>query len=190
MKVNVMPAGVPLRSSYTLNEVSAVELIELHQGKPVVGTGVIAYLRQSDGDGPGLVRELELSYHLGRKSWMVCIGHSIQKADEQLYGTLRESVALFEKLTECELPDIKVIDLGIGIYSAKTQYQADNPYALRDGMFYAVRNKIGVRKTFVADVENGRTRISFVGANGHPSETFDPAVVLSAEEWRSLTQID
>lgn len=60
-----------------------------------------------------------------------------------------------------------------------------NPWRFEDGRFYTVTDLNKGRRTFVADVRNGRVLISFIRDEAIDGP-FEPSVVLSAEDWKSL----
>lgn len=173
-------------------EVVALKECELHAGRPT-GASILAGICQPDADGPGYPRYISVVYHFGRKAWHLHTEFSIQRASSWQPFALAEAVERFESVTGTKLPDIKIIDLGVGIYSARSRYTNDvtDPFALKDGVFYTVRDPKRGSRTLVADVRDGTARISFIDPeNPTFMETYDPLVVLSAHEWRSLTPID
>lgn len=162
--------------------------VELCRDVPQSGDSILAGVCFPDGDGPNLPRVMTIEYHHGRKCWHVKVEHSRQQRNELLPGNLPDLIRKFEELASVALPVVKVRHLGVGIYPAHTLQADENPWAFVDGQFYSVQDKSGRRQTFVADVRNGRTLISFV-RDGQVWEPYEPAHVLSAEEWRSLTPI-
>lgn len=180
------------QSDLTANpgEVLVLDTVEIFSGKP--DESVLAGIWLPDGDGPGLPQVVMVLYHFGYKSWTFVVEHSKQIATKYEPLTLQDAVATFEKRTGCTLPAIRVIEYGVGVYSAQSRYVTDNPFALVDGGFYQVRDPKRGSRQFVADVRNGHTRITFcLNAKGEtiPDETYDPAVVLSLADWRSLTRL-
>lgn len=162
--------------------------VEIHQGRP--DRSILAGICQPDADGPGLARYAMIDFHGGWKSWCLAVEYAIQRATSYQPDTLPKLVTQLETLLGATVPPIKVIEPGIGIYSAQTRYPSDNPWQLKDGGFYTVIDPKRGRHTIIADVRNGVTRISFASADLRTvSETFDPAVVLSAAEWKSLTPL-
>ena len=169
---------------HTTDQVLVRASVQCYCGKP--NAGLLVGVRLPEEAHPHLMRYVMIQYHYGRKSWNLMIEHSIQKANEFYPDTLPNVVRHFEQLTGVTLPLIKVIDVGIGIYSAQSRYESDNPFRLEDGKFYTVADRLRGRRAFVADVRHGVTRICFVESDGGLSETFEPAVVLSESDWLSL----
>jgi len=162
--------------------------LELHRDKPEPGHDILAGIWLPDGDGPGLTQVVSIDYHFGNKCWYLKVEHSRNQRNELVPGTLPELISKFEGRFSVKLPVIKVRHLGVGIYPAHTSKVEENPWAFVDGQFYTVQSKDRGRRTVVADVRNGRALISFVRGD-EVSETFEPAIVLSADDWRSLTPI-
>lgn len=163
--------------------------LEIAHQRPVRQVLAGNYMR--DGDGPGLARVLKVEFHFGRGSWCFSIEHSAQIATEYQFGTLRDSIIRFEKVTCVELPDVPVFEFGIGVYGAKSRSRMDNPFALIDGRRYEVCSRArGVRR-FVANIRNGRTILSFITSEGafDSHNTYEPHIVLGIEDWKSLKVI-
>jgi hypothetical protein len=162
--------------------------VELCRDKPQSGDDVLAGVCVPDGDGPKLPRLATIEYHHGRKCWHIKVEHSRQQRNEFLPGNLPDLVRKFEEMFNVTLPAIQVRHLGVGIYPAHSDKVEENPWAFVDGQFYRVRDKARGERTFVADVRDGRTLISFF-RDGEVWEPYDPRHVLSADDWRTLTPL-
>ena len=162
--------------------------VELYRDVPQSGDSILAGACLPDGDGPNLPQVVTIEYHHGRKCWHVKVEHSIQRRNDLLPGNLPDIIRKFEELTGAALPVVKIRHLGVGIYPAHTFRVGENPWAFVDGQFYSVQDKSGRKQTFVADVRNGRTLISFI-RDGQAWEPYEPGHVLSAEEWRTLAPV-
>ena len=160
--------------------------IELYRDLPQSGDHILAGVCLPDGDGPSLPRVLTIEFHFGRKCWHLKVEHSIQQRNELLPGNLPDLIRRFEMLVGVALPVVKIRHLGVGIYPAHTFQHEENPWAFIDGRFYTVQDKAGRQQTFVADVRDGRTLISFI-RDGTAWEPHEPQHVLSADDWRTLT---
>lgn len=166
----------------------AVPEVEVFRGRAT--PDILAGVCLPDGDEEGLARLITIEFHNGRASWGLKIEHSIQKANEWTMGNLPHLCKQFEALCGVSLPTVKVIELGVGVYAAQAKYAADNPWAMANGGFYAVTDPKRGRRMFVADVCNGRTLISFVDDQLQTvTEAFEPAVVLSMADWKSLAPL-
>lgn len=186
MEISVQPK-ITFTSLMALRGVVHVRAdIELYRDVPQSGDHIMAGVCLPDGDGPNLPRVLTIEFHFGRKCWHIKVEHSIQHRNELLPGTLPELIRQFETLVGLQLPLVKIRHLGQGIYPAHTLQPAENPWAFADGKFYSVQDKFGRKQTFVADVRDGHTLISFI-RDGQAWEPHEPRHVLSADEWRSLT---
>jgi hypothetical protein len=163
--------------------------IELCRDVPQPGDSILAGVCLPDGDGPNLPQVVTIEYHHGRKCWHVKVEHSRQERNGLLPGNLPDLVRKFEELAGVTLPVVKIRHLGVGIYPAHTLQHEQNPWAFVDGKFYSVQDKTGRKQTFVADVRDGRTHISFI-RDGQAWEPYEPRYVLSAEEWRSLAPLE
>lgn len=169
-----------------------VPTVEVFQGKPA--HDVLAGICLHDADGPGHPRYLTIEFHRGRHAWHLKTEYSIQRATQWEADILPNLIQRFESLVRfagesawnIKLPTIKVVDFGVGIYAAQGGLECDNPWRIEDGKFYTVRDPKRGERTFAADVRNGRTLIGFVTEDA-AMEMFDPLVVLSAHEWRSLS---
>lgn len=168
--------------------VLALPKFKAHAGVPT-NTGLIAGVCMPDGDGPGMPKIVMIDFHRGNKSWCLVIEHSIQKRNEYRAGILPEIVQYFEAEVGVELPAIKVIDYGTGIYPASCRFQSENPWAFRDGSTYKVTDKHGHERTLIANVKNGRTLITYLDESHPIAGPFDPAVVFGFPEWETLTQV-
>lgn len=167
--------------------VLAVPECEIFQGRPVSGS-ILAGVCLPEGDGPGFPQYLTVEFHFGRKAWHLKIEHSIQKATEWLIGRLPKVIQQFEEKTGVSLPVIKIIDVAVGVYSAQSRHKSENPWALQDGKRYRVTDLRRGTRTFIVEVRNDRTLIRFcTNEEGCLTESFEPMVVLSAAEWKSLS---
>ncbi|KVP96962.1 hypothetical protein WJ97_14170 [Burkholderia ubonensis] len=171
------------------NQVLVLDTVEIHNRRP--NQSVLAGILIVDGDGPGLPRLVKVAFHFGWKSWVCSEEYSIQRATRYVRASLPDAIAAFEAAVGIELPDTRVIELGVGVYGSKTRLAAENPFALEHDSRYQVQCKSSGVRRFVVDVRNGRTLIRFLDSqsNAEPDETYEPAVVLSAEDWRSLTRL-
>ncbi|KVP17323.1 hypothetical protein [Burkholderia ubonensis] len=171
------------------NQVLVLDTLEIHNNRP--HRSVLAGMHLADRDGPGLPRLVKVEYHFGWRSWVFSEEYSIQRATQYVRATMPNAIAAFEAAVGVELPDTRVIELGVGVYGSKSRLASENPFALENGSRYQVTCKTSGVRRFVVDVRNGRTLIRFLDSQGdaEPYETYAPAVVLSAEDWRSLTRL-
>lgn len=168
--------------------VLSAQEVEVFQGKP--SKDILVGVCLPDADGPALHRYVTIEFHCGRMAWHLKTEHSIQRATNWEIGILPDLIRKFESLVDVTLPEIKIFEIGLGIYSARSRYASENPWQMQNGMFYTVRDPQRGLRTIVADVRNGRTLIAFVPNDDKPicgMETYDPSVVLTEHEWRSLT---
>ena len=162
--------------------------VEVFRGR--TDPGILAGVCLPDGDGKGLARVMTIAFHYGRAAWHLMTEHSIQKATEWTPGNLPDLIKQFETLCGVSLPMVKVIEVGVGVYPAQAKYVADNPWAMVDGGFYSVTDPKRGRRTFVADVRNGRALISFLDDSLQTvTETFEPSIALSMADWKSLAPL-
>lgn len=129
-----------------------------------------------------------VSYHAGWASWMFCKEYSAQKASSHYPGRLDEALQSFEERVGQSLPLIKVTHVGVGIYPAQAPDALENPWRLEPGKFYACTDPVKGRREFVVDGANNQLRLSFITSD-EVSEPFDPAIVLSKDDWLSLTPL-
>lgn len=170
-------------------QVLMLDTLEIQRDGPV--QKILAGVSLPDGDGPGLARLVKVEYHYGWKSWVLSIEHSAQIATRYERKPLPDAIAAFEAIVGVEIPDLRVIEYGVGVYGAQTRYAARNPFALVNGLRYQVQSKARGIRQFEVEVRDGRTFIAFLDAVGGPvhDETFEPAVVLSMDDWRSLIEL-
>lgn len=187
--ITIMTANITMSEQHATEAVLVRDQVQLFRGKPQAGHSIIASAKLPEESQPGMLRFVTIQYHYGRQSWNLMIEHSIQKQTEMIPDILPNLVQRFEELVGVSLPVIKVIDVGIGIYSAQSRYMSDNPFRLENGKFYTVADRLRGRRTFVVDVRHGTTRISFIESDGSLSETFEPAVVLTESDWLSLAPL-
>lgn len=167
--------------------VLVVPEVEVLHGRP--SNDVLAGICLPDADGLGNPRYVSIEFHHGRKAWHLKTEYALQQAIRWDVGNLPDLMRKFESLVGVQLPMIKIIEIGVGVYAANSKYEADNPWRLQDGRFYTVHDPKQGQRTFVADVRNGRALISFV-TEGEVSAIFDPSVVLSQHDWRTLSPVD
>jgi len=163
------------------NQVMASNSIEIFNDKPTVGLLAGVYL--PDGDGPNKGMLIKAEFHFGLNSWVLSMEHITQKANTYRKGKIQETIVWFEEFTGRPLQEILVIDLGVGVYSAKTQKLRHNPFELVHGEWYRITSRLdGIRKyrDFLVDVQNGKTLITFKGKKSETPQSYAPDTVLSA----------
>ncbi|ABO59698.1 hypothetical protein LA345_40835 (plasmid) [Burkholderia vietnamiensis] len=136
---------------------------------------------------PGAI--VSIDYHFGWKSWTLRTEPFEQRATDYVRYTLPQAVAAFEKLVGLHLPDIRVIEYGVGLYSAASSTISENPWALRDGGTYEVRHPSNGCKRYSAKIRHDRCMVVPLARNGEPitDAEFDPRL-WTIEEWKSLRE--
>lgn len=132
---------------------------------------------------------LYLRHHSGHGSWQLIseTAEGVTMPKQQIQtGQLPALIQQFETLTGVTLPSIAMLVLGIGLIDAKSQFLTDNPFAMQDNCRYHVVNRRGIGRDLLARVSHGQTRIAVLNGQTAASEFFDPALILSPEEWMSL----
>jgi len=187
--MKIEPISKILLSDLTASpgNVLVVPEVEVFRDNPA--NDVLAGICLPNADSWGMPRYVTIEFHHGRKAWHLKTEYTIQRATQWEIGILPDVIRMFEGVVGVQLPKIKVIDIGVGICSANDKYASENPWRFEDGMFYTVQDPRRGKRTFAADVRNGRTLISFV-TEGGVSETFEPSVVLTEHDWRTLTPAD
>jgi hypothetical protein len=128
-------------------------------------------------------------HHAG--TWrLVTEYESAQKATTFELGHLADVTEWFAKAARIDkFPPLKVIEPGIGVYDAASRYASDNPWALKNGELYEFTRTNGHRQQWMASVRNGRTYVTRADSDNHMYETFDPAILFSANEWKSMRMV-
>jgi hypothetical protein len=170
-------------------KVLVLSSLEIYHQRPT--KSIFAGYWMTDGDGPGLDRIISVQYHYGRMCWHLVVEHSAQIATNFRSGTLAQVIELFEDAMAVDLPDVRVVDYGNGVYGAKTNRSLDDPFALVDGGKYEVTSRAQGTRELVASVRNGRLLVSFLRRQGavDEGELYEPHLVLGAEDWKSLKRV-
>lgn len=187
-----MPPEIRLVDRFTesdlLNErgvLFVVPLVELDGGGPS-NTPFLAGVCYPGGRGDKLEMQ-SIFWHHGRARWALSDG-SLPLSQSLQFGCLPDLVRDFEAAHQVELPQIKIIEAGVGIYAAKTRHlnSADNPYRLLPGRYQTV-GKLGKRREF--DVRDTGF-IQFIGDDDHPEHNlYEARLVLTLADWKSLRQV-
>lgn len=131
--------------------------------------------------------QVSVVYHMGLDSWCLCTDfYTKQKAIDYRRMSLPAAIAEFEVLVGVQLPNIKVIEAGVGIYSATSTNPSDNPFALVAGKTYSVCDKGSKRLVFKAALKHDRI-IILIEVDGSALD-YDPAFLLTLSQWQSLRE--
>ncbi|MNG45877.1 hypothetical protein D3C79_37180 [compost metagenome] len=131
--------------------------------------------------------QISVVYHMGFESWCLCTDfYTKQKAIHYNRLSLPAAIAEFEVLVGVQLPNIKVIEAGIGIYSATNTNPSNNPFALVAGKTYSVCDKGSKRLVFKAAIKHNRI-VLLIEDDGAVLD-YDPAFLLTLSQWQSLRE--
>jgi len=171
------------------DDVFVADEVLIHPGAKHPSRTVIAMANVGQGDDIAMV---SVFYHVGFKSWTLCTEYHVkQKATHYERMPLPVAIAEFERVVGVSLPQIKMIHHGVGIYSATTTHQGNNPFALVAGKNYVlVSNRSqpnsGIRKRL--KVENKHDRIVMIDLDGEQDGYFDPVQMFSLHDWQDLRE--
>lgn len=135
---------------------------------------------------------ISIIFHQGRKSWCISREYkSIQKATSYDIDYLPNVIEKFEALVGMKLPEIQVIEHGVGVYPAASRYvdSMPNPWKLVESEQYQVELRGEIRQFIVKMSTGSISRIAFISeSNPGLHETFDPMHVFTQSAWESLVK--
>ena len=126
---------------------------------------------------------MQLTFHYGREQFVV-IDESLPLSRSMWFGTLPECVARFERIAQCKLPEIKVIEYGVGIWEAHSSTVSENPYALKPGTRYEVKSRRANHMICYVAVLEGES----VKVKDEFGYVYDPAQIWDLDQWLSLRE--
>lgn len=190
------PKGFPLSPS-GLNRVDLFDEVEVTPTGHSRSCIALAHLESVPGcheDERGVL--LAIMFHVGRSSWAIETEYmSIQRATTYTFGPLPDMVRAFNKMAGITLPEIRVIDPGVGIKSARGE-MLSNPWKLEDGHIYEVETNYRGRVKFEARCRPGEEdRFQFLSDDNQPLVTGEyrgwrsPRIELSIPAWNSMRNL-
>lgn len=133
---------------------------------------------------------VSVDFHHGWGSWVLQTD-PYESRTHFVRHRLAEAIEAFEAMVGVELPSIRIVEYGVGVYAARSKGAGENPWALKDGETVEVTHTVYGPRRYKVIKKHVTCVVPYDRAGFLMSDVeFAPETVWTIEEWKSLRRVD